>query len=166
MKKRSGFTLAEVLIAVGIIGIIAAIVMPYINVNIEETKETAAKDTLRILRTAIERYAAQHQGTPPGYMNGNPAQPNMMVFIAHLLKITDENHQIAEIGTDGYPFGPYIDEFPANPFNDFKTVRMIANDQDFPEATGEGGWLYKPQTKEIKIDWPGNDSKDKPFAEY
>ena len=42
MKKRFGFTLAEVLITLGIIGVVAAMTMPILYTNIQK-KTTVAK---------------------------------------------------------------------------------------------------------------------------
>ncbi|MHC4500703.1 MAG: hypothetical protein ACYS21_16520 [Planctomycetota bacterium] len=63
--------------------------------------------------------------------------------------------------------GNYISEIPKNPFNDLGTMNMIENDVPFPaEATGEYGWIYQPQTKTIKLDWPGTDSQDVSYFDY
>ncbi|GAH74356.1 unnamed protein product, partial [marine sediment metagenome] len=70
MKKA--FTLVEILIVVAILGILAAIVIPQFQAHSQEAKEAAAKDNLRILRNAIELYAVQHGGVPPGYPADNP----------------------------------------------------------------------------------------------
>ena len=67
MKKA--FTLVEILIVTAILGIMAAIVMPLFAGHVQLAKEAAAKDNLRILRGAIERYAAEHNDIPPGSTN-------------------------------------------------------------------------------------------------
>jgi general secretion pathway protein G len=66
MRKKA-FSLIELMIVVSILGIMAAIVAPLFRDNIQKTKEAAAKDSLRILRTAIEAYAAKNNGISPGY---------------------------------------------------------------------------------------------------
>ncbi|MHC4236894.1 MAG: type IV pilin protein, partial [Planctomycetota bacterium] len=48
------------MIVVTILGSLAAIVIPEFSGHIQKAKESAAKDNLRILRQAIERYAQDH----------------------------------------------------------------------------------------------------------
>jgi len=165
---RRGFSLVELMIVVALIGILAAMVLPEFKGNTAEAKEVAAKNNLHILRAAIELYAAQHGGVPPGYPNGDTScQPSAFHFILQLTKATNRSGQVAEPGTPGYPYGPYISEMPENPYNKSKTVQMIANSESLPpEATGTFGWIYKAATTEIKIDWPGIDSKGCRYYDY
>ncbi len=163
---NKGFTLVEFLIVVAILGILAAIIVPVYQNHAQLAKESAAKDNLRILRNAIELYAAQHNSIPPGYPDGDTGQsPIMIVFINQLQMATNINHQFAVPGTAGFNLGPYVSEFPANPFNSKKSVVMVINDER-RTPTGENGWLYDPQTRTIKLDWPGTDSRSQNFSDY
>jgi len=163
---NKGFTLVEFLILVAILGILAAVIVPEYQNHAQLAKESAAKDNLRILRNAIELYAAQHNGIPPGYPNGDTSQlPVMFLFVSQLQKATNINHQIAAPGTAGFNLGPYVSEFPANPFNGKKSVVMVINDER-RTPTGENGWLYDPQTRTIKLDWLGTDSRGQNYSDY
>lgn len=148
MKKA--FSLIELMIGVAIIGILAAIVLPLFQSNMTEARESAAKDDLRILRSTIEFYAAQHESVPPGYAGNNPATtPTFVAFKAHLTN------------------GGYLRKLPTNPFNNFATVRVLSNSTDFSaQATGAYGWIYKPSLKAIRLDWPGTDSKGVLYYDY
>ena len=148
MKKA--FALFELMIVVAILGILAAIVLPMFQVNVTEAKEAAAKDNLRILRNTIEFYAAQHGGIPPGYPGNNPNfSPAPVVFRAHLT------------------VGGYLRKIPTNPFNNLNTVNVLSNSTNLPaQPTGKYGWIYKPSSKTIKLDWPGTDSKGTPYYDY
>ena len=44
---------------------------------------------------------------------------------------------------------------------------MATDDGEFPsEATGEYGWVYQAQTRTIRLDWPGTDTKGRPYYDY
>jgi prepilin-type N-terminal cleavage/methylation domain-containing protein len=166
MKKA--FTLVEILIVVAILGIMAAIVIPTFSGHIQQAKEAAAKDDLRILRNAIELYASQHNNVPPGYPFGNSSSsPVYLVFLGQLVYSSNKDGRYTISRADGYPLGPYLSALPKNPFNALKTVKMTANGQAMPaEATGTYGWICKPATKDIRLDWPGTDSKGVPYYSY
>jgi general secretion pathway protein G len=151
MKKS--FTLVEILIVVAILGILAAIVLPTLQGHITEAKEAAAKDNLRILRNAIGIYAAQHNGVPPGYPNENPS-----------------------LSPSGKPFSDqmtgkdkYLNKIPSNPFNGKSMIYFVGNGEDFPAApfgTNSYGWMYKPATKTIKLNWQDTDSAGATYFDY
>jgi len=149
MKKA--FTLVEILIVVTIIGILAAVVVPIFQDNVTKAREAAIKDTLRVLRNAIELYAVQHNDVPPGYYNDDPTQsPGWTTFWAQMVRD-----------------GKYIPELPENPFNESMTISVIPDGDALPaEATGAYGWIYKPENKDFRIDWPGTDSKGIRFYDY
>ena len=148
---KNAFTLVETLIVVAILGILAAVVIPAFRDYTTKAKESAAKETLFILRTAIERYAAQHNGVPPGYpANDMTKNPTYIVF-----------------GSQMVFNGHYLSKLTENPFNGGISIRMIHNDQDFPSSpAGTNGWIYKPMTKEIRLDWLGTDSAGISYFDY
>lgn len=69
MKKA--FTLVELMIVVAVLGILAAIAVPAFQGHAARAKKSAAKDNLRMLRTAIGLYTSQHDNLTPGYLNGS-----------------------------------------------------------------------------------------------
>jgi len=151
MKKA--FTLVELLIVVAILGILSAIILPTFHGQTIEAKESAAKDSLRLLRQTIEIYAAKHADIPPGYFNNDPTQ-NASYLALRLQLTINEN---------------YLSKLPKNPLNEITTILMINNDQDFPEApalTDSVGWIYKPATKTIKLNYEGTDSKGVAYFDY
>jgi len=148
-RKRYAFTLVEVLIVVAILGILAALIIPEYRNYTQKAKESAAKETLQIMRTAIVRYFVQY-GVAPGYpgdnTDANPLEPS---FYTPLIR----EH--------------YVSDLPKNPFNGLSSVLMIKDGEPLPaEATSEYGWIYKAQTREFRIDWPGTDSQSESFYEY
>ena len=165
---KRGFSLVEIMMVVAILGILAALVIPQFQSHSLEAKESAAKDNLRILRQQIELYAAQHRGTPPGYPDGDPTKvPTWPYLFSQMLKSTNVDGQFADVGTAGFPLGPYITQMPENPFTESKTFKMLGNAEAFPaDATGTFGWIYKTATKKIRLDWPGTDKKGIRYYDY
>ena len=107
-KRKSGFTLVELLIVVIILGILAAVVVPQFSGASEDAKEAAVMTNLQTLRGAIEMYYVQHNDTYPGTIGG---ASNWANFITHLTTQTDVN------GDPDTKYGPYIrSKMPRNPF--------------------------------------------------
>lgn len=57
-----------------------------------------------------------------------------------------------------------LSSIPKNPFNNLTTINTIVG--EWPGATGEYGWHYRPSVCDIKLDWPGLDSAGKPYYDY
>jgi len=158
MKK--GLTLVELLIVLSALGIIAAIVLPTFQSYTQQAKEALAKDHLRTLRTIIEIYAAKKGGVAPGYPDDDISKvPTEAVFNAQITVAAVESGQLRSS----------ILECPENPFSGKKTVRIILNNQSFPTEpllTNLYGWVYKPATKDIRLNQEGTDSEGIAYYEY
>ena len=68
--RKEGFTLVELMIVVAILGILGALVLPVYQGHASETKVSAAKTNLHAMRTQIELYKTQHNGSLPGSAYG------------------------------------------------------------------------------------------------
>src|SRR5688500_12245653 len=66
MQKHKGFTLVELVVVVMILGILAAVAAPKLLTTSSTANENGLKQTLAVIRDAIERYAAEHGGQLPG----------------------------------------------------------------------------------------------------
>ncbi len=69
MNKRAGFTIAELMVVVSIIGIIAAFIIPNINQSTGDSRDAERKTTLRTLQGALELYKHEY-GRYPEACNG------------------------------------------------------------------------------------------------
>lgn len=163
--KKKGFTLVELMIVVAILGIMAAIVIPTFRGNVATAKESASKSNLMALRTQIELYKLQHNGYPPGYVNGAGAPITTVSLQLIGTTTVDGQASTSTIPSEPFLYGPYLKKIPKNPFNNHSTIAYAS---DFAaEADGtSSGWLYKQATGEIAINWTGTDKEGIAFYNY
>src|SRR5947199_7781434 len=101
--RRSAFTLIEVLIVVVIMAILAATIIPQFTDSTKDAKSSTVKFNLHTLRSQIELYRTQHNGTPP---SGTLAE----------LKINTDATRAQGTGAN-FPYGPYLRDVPVNPYS-------------------------------------------------
>ena len=139
MHRRSAFTLIEVLIVVVIMAILAATIIPQFTDSTKDAKSSTVQFNLHTLRSQIQLYRTQHNGTAP---SGT---------LAELLASTDAS---GATGTGAnYPYGPYLRQIPTNPYSNSASIKVITNDPaQAGDVTGTGGWLYNTTSGSIFID--------------
>jgi len=123
-NRQTGFTLVEILIVVVILGILAAIVVPQMGNATDLAKDNALQMTIRRVRNQISVYKAEHNGNAPTLAN----------FEDQLTTLSKIDGSTAAIGTNGYPFGPYISRMPINSNTGTSTISA--------GAVGSSAWYY------------------------
>jgi general secretion pathway protein G len=134
-RKDAGFTLVEILIVVIILGILAAIVIPQFTEASNDARISAMVSDLQTVRSQIELYKVQHLDDLPGTVSGTWTIGN---FVSSLTNMTNPDGT-----TSGTPtLGPYLQQFPTNPFNASNAVRDATGATDPNAASGTEGWWF------------------------
>ncbi|MBN1347650.1 MAG: prepilin-type N-terminal cleavage/methylation domain-containing protein [Phycisphaerae bacterium] len=145
-KKRAGFSLVELVIVIVILGVIAAIAVPRISRGAKGADESAVRQDLSILRTAIEMYSAEHGGKFPG-SDGSEA-----TMKDQLLKFTNKAGTASDTKTGQYIYGPYLRKqvppLPVGAKAGLSAVKMV-NTAPAVDASGDYGWIFNYTTGEI-----------------
>ncbi len=141
-RLRPAFSLVELVVAVVIIGIIAAIAVPRMSSAAARARVNSLRGDLAVLNRAVEFYAAEHCGRHPGQdASGSPLTDGDDLAV-RLIGRTNER------GNPGTSFGPYLLRVPANPFNGLATIRI----DGAPAGAGTHGWHYASATRSFAPD--------------
>lgn len=168
MRRAKAFTLVELLVVVVMLAILAGIVLPSFSNASQSARETMLLENLRIVRTQVQVFKAQHNDVAPGYPDlDTSAVPTEDAFVAHMTMATTLSGDVAAPGAADHPYGPYLREIPENPVNGRATVRVLADGDAFPaEAANTHGYVYKPATGVLKADSTGTDEGGRAFFDY
>lgn len=162
-RRRSGFTIVEILIVVVILGILATIVIPKLSNATQIASESTLKEDLRIMRAQIQIYRFQHNEVMPGRTAGG--------YDADVLRrqLTMGSNIAGDTGAPGnpdYPYGPYMRQLLTNPMNNKSTVQIVDGLGELPDADDSHGWMYQPETNTFVADSPGTDSAGVAYTSY
>jgi general secretion pathway protein G len=124
--RSGGFSIAELITVVAIIGILASVALPVARFGLRRQKEIELRDRLRKLTDAIDRYHELMTAPPVPPQPGQPAQVRPA--------------QMQELQSEGYPKD--LDELLKGvEMSDGKTVRLIRERDLVDPMTGRKEWI-------------------------
>jgi prepilin-type N-terminal cleavage/methylation domain-containing protein len=139
MKRQSGFNLVEIMIAIGLIGIIAAFVIPNINAGSAQSRDAERKATLRTVQGALELYKNKYGRYPAG-CNPNPVSSSTLAHWEGIWSGEPGSDWLCSDGSANYIRGlapEFIPTLPRDPFRDGRT------DRSYVYTTNPAGTVYK-----------------------
>jgi len=113
--RRRGFTLVEILVVIGIIGILMALLLPAIQQSRESARQGQCKSQLRQLGLAVMNHHDVHGQFPPGWTGKSEVSqydvigPTGWGWSAHLLPFIEQNNLASRIALDWYMLHPAND---------------------------------------------------------
>ncbi|HYC62920.1 MAG TPA: prepilin-type N-terminal cleavage/methylation domain-containing protein [Thermoanaerobaculia bacterium] len=127
-----GFTVAELITVVAIIGILAAVALPVARFGLRRQKEIELRDRLRKITDAIDRY---HELMTTANQPPQPGQQAPLVRPA----------QMQALGSEGYP-KDFDELLKGVTMSDGKTVRLIRERDLVDPMTGRSEWRVLSST--------------------
>jgi type II secretory pathway pseudopilin PulG len=128
MREQSRLSYFEIIIITVVLAVVAVRVVPQFTEASPESKICDLIDGLEQMRTHLDLYRAQHNGSLPDVNSFTVFQEALTSGIGR--------------------YGPYIKEVPVNPFNNLGTVRFDGE----PAGAGTAGWRLDTRTGLFQAD--------------
>ena len=142
--SRRGFSLLEMLIVLTTMAILAGVALTHFQESTLDAKRSVLIHNWHVYQAQIQLYQITHLGQYPELRNGQLPQ---------LYQATNKYGQIGPPGA-AYPYGPYFDIAPVNPYTMTDTVVSVEKLGQKPtKPVGTAAWQYDPLTGNI---WPNH----------
>jgi general secretion pathway protein G len=137
-RRRSAFTLIEVLIVVVIMALLAATIIPQFSSSTTDAKKSSLDFNVHTMRSLIQMFQAQHNGKLPTNTEASS-------FADQMTKKTDLD---GTGNATGGKYGPYVTgQLPNNPYNNNNSVAVytattLGAVPPGSADSGASGWQY------------------------
>lgn len=174
LARRPALSLIELIVAVVILGIVAALTIPRLSRAATHRGETELRPRLKLLRGAIEAFYYDHGFHPAARPDGTPQGPagSEAAFVSQLCKYTDADGIVSDVRDERFRFGPYLTDgvprCPVAPRRDLAGVHVIRGHripQYVPDAVA-AGWVYNCDTGYICANSELRDADRVPYEGY
>lgn len=139
MKARNGFSLVELVVVIMILGILAAVAAPRLLSTSSAAVDNGLKQTLAVIRNAIELYAADHGGSLPP----SDSAANFRTALEDYLRGT----------FPACPVGPTADDAAESIDIEFGTATAGS-------AAPTKGWYFNTTTGDFFVNFNGQSATD------
>ncbi|MBP6979744.1 prepilin-type N-terminal cleavage/methylation domain-containing protein [Candidatus Curtissbacteria bacterium] len=115
LKNRLGFTLIEVLVVVGILGILITLVIVAVNParQLQQTRNTQRASDLKAVQTALEAYRVANNiyplSTVDNQITGAPWGEDWSGYLSNVPQDPTDGHTYSYVSTDGTNYQLYAD---------------------------------------------------------
>jgi prepilin-type N-terminal cleavage/methylation domain-containing protein len=181
MYRHNAVSLIELILAVVILGIVAAVTIPRFSSAAPAPDPSGQLRTdLKILRVAIARYHQDHNAFPGAHADGQHPGGTEAGLLAQLTLYTDEAGRVSETLDVTHRFGPYLrDGLPPCPVAPRPGVtgvevvdsgswsRLLAAEPvKAGPAEGGAGWVYNYESGQIAPLSQSTDSAGRQYCLY
>jgi general secretion pathway protein G len=145
MRKKLGFTLIELVVTVAIVGVLASVAMPMLQLSAQRVKENELRENLRLIRAAIDAYKKDvDEGRIQKSIEQTGYPPNLEILVHGVEDVKDPNkHKLR-----------YLRRIPLDP------MRPVDDGNNKAEGRLPSNWGLRSYASEAENPAEGDDVYD------
>lgn len=173
MQRSRALSLIEVIIAVVVLGLVAALTIPRLGQAAPPPDaRTELRAELKVLRVAIDLYHRDHDAFPGQCSDGTNPAGSVEALVTQLTQFSDAAGNVSGQRDATFCFGPYLrDGLPTCAVVDGAAQRGVlmvcgtARPMFSADALG-AAWVYNYETGQIVANTDALDEDGRPYASY
>jgi general secretion pathway protein G len=148
--SASGFTPIELLMAITLLAIVVATLVPQMLSTSEQSKQNSMLLRLHLVRGRIEQFRDSHQGHLPA--EGRNSAAEFLADLARLAGNSETNEFSRSVSEAASTNHPEIEFPPVNPYTQRSDILVIPDRLRPHHFSGNGrhGWAYSSTTGEFR----------------